>query len=146
MSDNVFYEFASSANKDSEKENTLDSLFIDDKDIATEVESVVEVPENNNDVKTEVLELVSETVLEPIIETKPENVIDATPEVAPVQEPEPKKINTDNKIAIYALRTLTLPSGTIAKGYSYVSKSEYEKISKHKAVRLASKEEIAKNL
>ena len=89
--------------------------------------------------------VVEETVLEPVVEEKPVDVIDTTP-VVEVKEEVKEEIKpapvSGNKIAVYALRTLTLPGGTIPKGYSYINKAQYEKVANHKALRLASKEEI----
>jgi hypothetical protein len=55
----------------------------------------------------------------------------------------PVENNSAEDVAIYTLRSLTFPGGvTIPKGYSFVSKKKYEKVAKHKAVRLANKNEI----
>lgn len=124
----------------------------DDSVVETPIETPAEAPAVETveapvvEEKADTVELVAEPTLEPAVEVKPENVINAIVTPEPVAPVVPKQVNKDGKIAIYALRTLTLPSGTIPKGYSYVSKGEYDKVAKHKAVRLATKEEIATNL
>lgn len=79
--------------------------------------------------------------LDPLTEANPINIVNIEPVQEVKQEVKAVKNNT-NKIAVYALRTLTLPGGTIEKGYSYIAKSQYEKVSGHKAIRIASEEEI----
>ena len=72
---------------------------------------------------------------------KPENVVAShtiKPEVPSINT----KPDTSGQIAVYALRSLTLPSGTIPAGYSYVSQTKYDQISHHKAIRKASAEEV----
>lgn len=103
-------------------------------------------PEVIIDNTPQTIELIS---TEPVVEKQPENVINATiVEEKPMVDPQPEvKVESPvvdgNKVAVFALRSLTLPSGTIKKGYSFINKSEYEKVAKHKAIRLASKEEIS---
>jgi hypothetical protein len=104
--------------------------------------------ENKNEnapvVETPVVEAVVEApVLE---EPKVEIPVVEAPvvETPKVEEPVSKfEDNSAEDIAIYTLRSLTLPGGsTIPKGYSFVSKKRYEKIANHKAVRIANKDEI----
>jgi len=109
--------------------------------------------ENKNEdasvVETPVVEAVVEAPLveepkaeEPVVEAPVvEELVVETPKV---EEPVSKfEDSSAEDVAIYTLRSLTLPGGaTIPKGYSFVSNKRYEKISKHKAVRIASKDEI----
>ena len=84
-------------------------------------------------------------VEEPVVEAPVEApVAEAVVETPKVEEPTLHvEHDSAEDVAIYTLRSLTLPGGgTIPKGYSMVSKKRYEKISHHKAVRVANKEEI----
>lgn len=100
-----------------------------------EVAPVVE-PEMNRAIHGSIMESTIETVEEPKAE---EPVVEAPK----VEEPVVSKNDSSGDVAIYTLRSLTFPGGvTIPKGYSFVSKSKYEKIANHKAVRIASKDEV----
>lgn len=77
---------------------------------------------------------------EQIVEPTPEPVVEAPKAEEPVAKFED---GPAEDVAIYTLRSLTFPGGiTIPKGYSFVSKKRYQKIAGHKAVRIASKDEI----
>lgn len=81
-----------------------------------------------------------ESTLNAVEEPKAEEPVVETPKV---EESVVSKNDSSGDVAIYTLRSLTFPGGvTIPKGYSFVSKNKYEKIAKHKAVRLANKDEI----
>ena len=72
---------------------------------------------------------------------KPENVV-ASQTIKQDVPAENTKPDTSGQIAVYALRSLTLPSGTIPAGYSYISPAKYDQISHHKAIRKASADEV----
>lgn len=78
---------------------------------------------------------------------KPQNVIDARiyPEEVKKEPKEKKAKKTDaNEVALYAIRNLHWSSvGSLEAGYNIVSKEESEKWLTHRAVRLASPEEVA---
>ena len=86
-------------------------------------------------------------VEEPKVETskfgmpKPENVVSS----ASIRQDVPlinTKPDMSGQVAVYALRSLTLPSGTIPAGYSYISQAKYDQVSSHKAIRKASADEV----
>lgn len=115
--------------------------------VETPVVEEAPAPEMNRAIHGSNMESTVEPVEEPKVEEvkaempKPENVVSSTSIKQDVPSFTTKPDNS-NQVAVYALRSLTLPSGTIPAGYSYVSKAKFDQISHHKAVRKASAEEI----
>ena len=73
-----------------------------------------------------------------------EVVLNFVPKDDEVKEDKPKAAKKD-KIAVYSLRNLHWQGvGVLEKGYNIITKEESEKWLKHKAVRLALPDEVAK--
>lgn len=108
----------------------------------------VDVPAKEESVSSP--KLVEETVLSDKEEKQPEGVITnpvKVEEVVVVKEAVLKPVSSNtNKIAVYSLRGLVINGTTIEKGYNYLTKSQYSKVENHKAVRLASQQEVDRYL
>lgn len=80
-------------------------------------------------------------------EKAPQNVIDAriySEKAVKKEVKESNKPKKSNEVALYAVRNLHWSGvGTLEAGYNIVSKEESEKWLTHKAVRVASPEEVA---